>query len=81
MASVHSGFSLSIISGSGFFFIAFHLRFVGAFVGAAQADNPHRRTMSNLEVHHGELRSHSGADSEENLITLCTVCHAKVHRH
>jgi len=40
MASVHSGFSLSIISGSGFFFIAFYLR----FVGAAQADNPHRRT-------------------------------------
>jgi hypothetical protein len=40
MASVHSGFSLSIISGSGFFFIAFYL----PFVGAAQADNPHRRT-------------------------------------
>ena len=27
-------------------------------------------TMSNLEVHHREFRSHSGADSEENLITL-----------
>jgi len=26
---------------------------------------------SNLEVHHREFRSHSGADSEENLITLC----------
>jgi hypothetical protein len=26
-------------------------------------------TMSNLEVHHKEFRSHSGADSEENLIT------------
>src|SRR5450759_2005388 len=38
MASVHSGFSLSIISGSGFF-IAFYLR----VVGAAQADNAHRR--------------------------------------
>jgi 5-methylcytosine-specific restriction endonuclease McrA len=37
-------------------------------------------TTSNLEVHHRELRSHSGADSEENLITLCTVCHAAVHR-
>jgi 5-methylcytosine-specific restriction endonuclease McrA len=36
-------------------------------------------TMSNLEVHHRQFRSHSGADSEENLITLCTVCHARVH--
>ena len=30
--------------------------------------------MSNLEVHHKEFRSHSGAGSEENLITLCTAC-------
>jgi 5-methylcytosine-specific restriction endonuclease McrA len=37
-------------------------------------------TMSNLEVDHREFRSHSGADSEENLITLCTACHARVHR-
>jgi 5-methylcytosine-specific restriction endonuclease McrA len=36
--------------------------------------------MSNLEVHHREFRSHSGADSEENLITLCSPCHARVHR-
>jgi len=36
-------------------------------------------TMSNLEVHHREFRSHSGADSEENLITLCTECHARAH--
>ncbi len=36
--------------------------------------------MSNLEVHHMEFRSHSGEDSEENLITLCTACHASVHR-
>ncbi len=35
--------------------------------------------MSNLEVHHSEFRSHSGNDTEENLITLCTACHAKVH--
>ena len=27
-------------------------------------------TMSNLEVHHREFRSHAGNDSEENLITL-----------
>ena len=28
-------------------------------------------TMSNLEVHHKQFRSHSGDDSEKNLITLC----------
>jgi 5-methylcytosine-specific restriction endonuclease McrA len=37
-------------------------------------------TMSDLEVHHREFRSHSGSDSEENLITLCTACHARAHR-
>ncbi len=37
-------------------------------------------TMKSLEVHHSGFRSHSGADSEENLITLCTTCHARVHR-
>jgi len=37
-------------------------------------------TMSNLEVHHRQFRSHSGSDLEENLITLCTACHATVHR-
>jgi 5-methylcytosine-specific restriction protein A len=37
-------------------------------------------TMSNLEVHHREFRSHSGSDSEENLIALCVACHARVHR-
>jgi len=36
-------------------------------------------TMSNLEVHHRQFRSQSGADSEENLITLRVVCHAAVH--
>jgi 5-methylcytosine-specific restriction endonuclease McrA len=36
-------------------------------------------TMSNLEVHHKQLRSHSCDDSEENLITLCFTCHASVH--
>jgi 5-methylcytosine-specific restriction endonuclease McrA len=30
-------------------------------------------------VHHKQFRSHSGKDLEENLITLCTACHAKVH--
>jgi 5-methylcytosine-specific restriction endonuclease McrA len=36
-------------------------------------------TMSNLEVHHQQFRSHSGDDSEENLITLCEACHRKAH--
>ena len=35
--------------------------------------------ISNLEVHHREFRSHSGDDSEQNLITLCSACHAVVH--
>jgi 5-methylcytosine-specific restriction endonuclease McrA len=38
-------------------------------------------TMSNLEVHHKEFRSHSGDDSEENLITICAACHAIAHRN
>jgi 5-methylcytosine-specific restriction endonuclease McrA len=36
-------------------------------------------TMSNLEIHHKQFRSHSGSDSEENLITTCTACHAIAH--
>ena len=35
--------------------------------------------ISNLEVHHREFRSHSGADSEANLITLCGGCHRTAH--
>lgn len=34
-----------------------------------------------LQVHHIEARSHLGSDSEENLITLCAVCHRLVHRN
>jgi 5-methylcytosine-specific restriction endonuclease McrA len=37
-------------------------------------------TMSNLEVHHKEFRSHAGEDSEQNLITLCSKCHDTAHR-
>ena len=29
------------------------------------------RTRKNLQVHHKEFRSHSGDDSENNVITLC----------
>ncbi len=35
--------------------------------------------ISNLEVHHREFRSHSGPDSEANLITLCVDCHRRAH--
>jgi 5-methylcytosine-specific restriction endonuclease McrA len=38
-------------------------------------------TMSNLEIHHKEFRSHSGDDSSQNLITLCNTCHAGAHRN
>jgi 5-methylcytosine-specific restriction endonuclease McrA len=37
-------------------------------------------TMQNLQVHHLKLRSHSGSDTEQNLITLCTECHERLHR-
>jgi ATP-dependent DNA helicase RecQ len=36
-------------------------------------------TRSSLEIHHQEFRSQSGDDSEQNLITLCSGCHAAVH--
>jgi 5-methylcytosine-specific restriction endonuclease McrA len=36
-------------------------------------------TRSSLEVHHKKFQSHSGDDSEQNLITLCAVCHDAVH--
>ena len=35
--------------------------------------------MQDLQVHHKQFRSHSGADAEENLITLCSVCHNETH--
>ena len=35
--------------------------------------------MQQLQVHHRQFRSHSGNDSEENLITLCDHCHRVVH--
>ena len=36
--------------------------------------------MSNLEVHHQQFRSHSGQDSEINLITVCSACHKTIHQ-
>jgi len=38
-------------------------------------------TMQHLQVHHKQFRSHSGADAEENLITLCSVCHNETHHN
>ena len=37
-------------------------------------------SMRNLEVHHIQFRSHSGPDSEQNLITLCANCHIGYHQ-
>jgi 5-methylcytosine-specific restriction endonuclease McrA len=38
-------------------------------------------SMTNLEVHHKQFRSHGGADDERNLITLCFDCHGPIHRN
>jgi len=38
-------------------------------------------SMKQLQVHHLQLRSHWGSDSEQNLITLCAECHVRVHRY
>jgi len=37
-------------------------------------------SMQNLQVHHLKLRSQSGSDEEQNLITLCAQCHERAHR-
>src|SRR5579863_5934307 len=31
-------------------------------------------SRANLEIHHQQFRSHSGEDTEDNLITLCSNC-------
>ncbi|MEG1725883.1 MAG: RNA-guided endonuclease IscB [Anaerovoracaceae bacterium] len=36
---------------------------------------------SKLEVHHIVFRSNEGSDDEENLITLCSDCHYKLHHN
>ena len=37
-------------------------------------------SIQHLQVHHQKLRSQSGSDVEQNLITLCAECHACTHR-
>ena len=34
---------------------------------------------SNLQIHHVIPRGEGGSDFEENLATLCAVCHAQIH--
>jgi 5-methylcytosine-specific restriction endonuclease McrA len=36
-------------------------------------------SLQHLQVHHRELRSHSGSDTDKNLITLCDLCHRLTH--
>ncbi len=36
-------------------------------------------SRTNLQVHHIRLRSQSGDDAKENLITLCSDCHNQIH--
>jgi len=35
--------------------------------------------ISNLEVHHKQYKSNGGDDSIDNLITVCNLCHYKLH--
>ena len=37
--------------------------------------------MQRLQVHHQQFRGHSGNDEDQNLITLCVECHARIHRN
>ncbi len=36
-------------------------------------------SLENLQIHHKQFRSRSGADSGDNLITLCAKCHRSLH--
>ena len=32
-----------------------------------------------IEVHHQHFRSHGGSNNDDNLVTLCFVCHRQLH--
>lgn len=34
---------------------------------------------SHLQIHHYEPRGEGGSDFPENLVTLCSICHAQIH--
>lgn len=34
---------------------------------------------SHLQIHHAIPRGQGGSDFDENLVTLCAVCHAQIH--
>jgi len=34
-----------------------------------------------LQVHHVIPRCQDGGNTEQNLVTLCSVCHAQIHGH
>ena len=51
------------------------LRAPNAMAGAAKLVAP----LRGLEVHHIQLKSQCGRDSEGNLITLCSECHRRIH--
>jgi ATP-dependent DNA helicase RecQ len=38
-------------------------------------------SMQDLHVHHQTFRSHGGADCIDNLVTLCSGCHFKLHNN
>jgi 5-methylcytosine-specific restriction endonuclease McrA len=43
-------------------------------------DNWNRSDPRHLELHHKKEHSKGGDNTEENLITVCTVCHDDIHR-
>lgn len=38
-----------------------------------------KKKVSRLHVHHIKFRSNGGSDNPDNLITLCDICHDKMH--
>jgi len=56
------------------------MRASGSWFCVAMAGDANRAARwSNLEVHHQRFRSQLRNDSEENLITLCKICHGGKH--